>query len=58
MTLTFNVFGLEVARIELAVEDGLLRQAAASPNLDIERPSLLNRGVKAMSGFWVDRMMR
>jgi hypothetical protein len=50
VTLSFNILGFELASIVLDIER---EEPEAKPEA-----SLLNKGVKAMSGFWVDRMMR
>jgi hypothetical protein len=54
MTLSFNILGFQVASVVLDIERD---EPAPAPEKKPEA-SLLNKGVKAMSGFWVDRMMR
>jgi hypothetical protein len=50
MTLRFNLLGFEVANIHLDFGD---------LGVDVPRQvTVLDRGIKKMSGFWVGRMNR
>ncbi|WP_156409290.1 DUF7429 family protein [Mycobacterium sp. Root265] len=51
MKLTLNLFGYEVATVELQDRTPVSSIGAPAP-----RPSLLDIGIKKVSGFWVDRM--
>lgn len=50
MTLTFQILGLELARLQLDI----VRTQTPEPAKPV---TVLDRGIKAMSGFWVKRMM-
>lgn len=55
MNLRFNVLGIEVARVELDI----VEMSPSAKNLTSnEPPTLLDRGVKKMSDFWVRRMLK
>lgn len=51
--LSFRLFGYEVATLNLETDS----VQPAQTFIKNEHTSLLNTGVKKLSGFWVDRMM-
>lgn len=55
MKLRFSVLGVELARISLDVERDF--SPAAEALVRTPEPRLIDRGVKAVSALWVQRMM-
>lgn len=49
MTLRFNILGYEIARIELDLDEDESKE---------EKVSVLDKGTKKMSSWWVRRMMK
>ena len=60
MVLRFNVLGFTLASIDLDLDDlvGTPPSSASGLTLNDKKTTVLDRGIKAMSGFWVGRMLK